>query len=134
MNTIAEKTVREIALENPASVRVFESLGIDYCCGGKRALSEACTHAGMDVERVRDLLDEAARGSEAPEDEPWKDARLSALIAHIVEKHHDFVRRETPRLQSLFSKVVARHGDAHPEVAQIESLFSAMGQDYRRTC
>ena len=31
------QTVREIAIEHPGTVRVFESLGIDYCCGGKRA-------------------------------------------------------------------------------------------------
>ncbi|HEY3625883.1 MAG TPA: DUF542 domain-containing protein [Terracidiphilus sp.] len=28
------QAVREIALEQPTSIRVFETLGIDYCCGG----------------------------------------------------------------------------------------------------
>ncbi|MCU1327362.1 MAG: protein of unknown function ScdA-like protein, partial [Bryobacterales bacterium] len=55
MQTI-ERTVREIALENPSSVRVFETLGIDYCCGGKRSLSEACSRAEIDVDRVLALL------------------------------------------------------------------------------
>lgn len=36
------QTVREIAINNPATVRVFENFGIDYCCGGKRPLEEAC--------------------------------------------------------------------------------------------
>ena len=43
MPTITEKTVREIALESPSSIRVFEALGIDYCCGGKKPLSDACS-------------------------------------------------------------------------------------------
>ena len=28
------KTVREYALEIPTATRIFEKLGIDYCCGG----------------------------------------------------------------------------------------------------
>src|SRR5216684_2880592 len=35
------QTVREIAIEHPTTVRVFESLGIDYCCGGKRSARPA---------------------------------------------------------------------------------------------
>ena len=46
------QTVREIAIEHPATVRVFESLGIDYCCGGKRTLKDACERAGVPVERA----------------------------------------------------------------------------------
>jgi Domain of Unknown function (DUF542) len=36
------QTVGEIASENPTAGRVFENFGIDYCCGGKRPLQEAC--------------------------------------------------------------------------------------------
>ena len=41
MNTTTQ-TVREIALEQPTSIRVFEQFGIDYCCGGRKPLAEAC--------------------------------------------------------------------------------------------
>jgi regulator of cell morphogenesis and NO signaling len=34
MTVVREKTIRELALENPSATRIFESLGIDYCCGG----------------------------------------------------------------------------------------------------
>ena len=52
MQTTTGKTVREIALEDPSSIRIFESLGIDYCCGGKRPLSDACSRANVDFDRV----------------------------------------------------------------------------------
>jgi iron-sulfur cluster repair protein YtfE (RIC family) len=32
MSMTAAKTVRELALENTTATRVFEKLGIDYCC------------------------------------------------------------------------------------------------------
>ena len=37
------QTVREIAIGYPATVKVFESLGINRC-GGKHPLKEACEH------------------------------------------------------------------------------------------
>jgi len=40
-----KQTVREIAISNPATLRVFEDFGIVYCCGGKRPLLAACAVA-----------------------------------------------------------------------------------------
>ena len=44
------KTVREYALEIPTSTRIFEKLGIDYCCGGGKSLEDACAQAGVAVD------------------------------------------------------------------------------------
>ncbi len=134
MQTTLEKTVREIALENPASIRVFESLGIDYCCGGKRPLSDACSHANVDFSRVQQLLEQANQESLAPggsqkDAQEWKEKPLCDLTAHIVRKHHGYVRQETPRIETLLAKVVAKHGPTHPEIAQIDQLFSAIAQE-----
>jgi regulator of cell morphogenesis and NO signaling len=129
MQTITEKTVREIALENPSSIRVFESLGIDYCCGGKRPLSDACSHANVDFERVMELLSATKIDAQAPDTGGWKTKPLAELIAHIVATHHGYVRQETPRIQGLMTKVLAKHGPTHPEIGQIGELFSAISQE-----
>ena len=47
MTVTMDKTVREFALENPTATRVFEKLGIDYCCGGNRSLQDACDNANL---------------------------------------------------------------------------------------
>ena len=44
-------TVREVAIEVPQSTRLFETLKIDYCCGGNRSLTEACDSAGLESRR-----------------------------------------------------------------------------------
>ncbi len=36
MNLNSAKTVRELAVEIPNATRIFEKLGINYCCGGKK--------------------------------------------------------------------------------------------------
>jgi regulator of cell morphogenesis and NO signaling len=128
-NYTTEKTVREIALENPATVRVFETLGIDYCCGGKRMLGDACAHAGVPLDRAIELLASANRQTAAEDASGWSEVPMRVLAGHIVKKHHAYVRQEVPRLESLFTKVIGRHGANHPEVAQIEALFAAMDQE-----
>jgi regulator of cell morphogenesis and NO signaling len=52
MTVITAKTVREVAVENPAATRVFERLGIDYCCGGNQALEQACQRVGVSWDEV----------------------------------------------------------------------------------
>ena len=122
------QTVREIAIEHPTTVRVFESLGIDYCCGGKRSLQDACQRAGVPVERALDLL-AAVKEDSTADIANWGGASAQELIRHIVGRHHNYVRSETPRLMTMFEKVVSRHGQAHPELASIRDLFKALTEE-----
>jgi regulator of cell morphogenesis and NO signaling len=129
MQTITEKTVREIAVETPSSVRVFESLGIDYCCGGKRSLGDACSSAKVDLSQLVDMLAKAELEAKPAAGDQWHAEQLAKLIAHVVEAHHGYVRRQTPFINSLLSKVTAKHGPAHPQVLEIEKLFTAIAQE-----
>ncbi len=128
MQLIAEKTVREYATEAPATIRVFEALGIDYCCGGKRTLRDACTTAGIEPERVLSLL-ALLDAPVAVTTTDWATQSLRALITHILDTHHTYVRREMPRILGLLAKVVARHAAQHPEVREIEEVFAALEQE-----
>jgi regulator of cell morphogenesis and NO signaling len=123
-----DRTVREIAIDNPAAVRVFESLGIDYCCGGKRILRDACERAGVSVERALDLL-AAVKEDSTADTCNWGGESAQELIRHIVGRHHNYVRSETPRLMTMLEKVVSRHGQAHPELASIRDLFKALTEE-----
>ena len=53
------RTVAELVLEQPSRARVFEELGIDYCCGGKTPLAEACAARGLAVDDAATALDAA---------------------------------------------------------------------------
>ena len=126
--TAAATTVRDIALEQPASIRVFEKFGIDYCCGGRKAIALACQERSLDLQTVLAAIESAAHGEGEPAQE-WASASLEALCEHIVKTHHDYVRREIPRLWLLAQKVVARHGDTHPELVHIQQLIRGAGED-----
>src|SRR5215208_5449296 len=109
MNLATNKTVRELALEVPAATRVFERMGIDYCCGGKRSLADACAVAGVKIEDVQLELTTASHGhSEEPN---FQTATLEELTDHIVRKHHGFARLEIGRLNALLENVCLAHGE-----------------------
>lgn len=129
MTNYATETVGNIAARIPAAARIFEKAGIDYCCGGKLILEAACQRANIPLEMVVATLEELEQkpsGEAAPN---WQKAEASELIAHIVRKHHAFVRAEIPRLEALLVKVNGRHASSHPELARIQELFAAAGQE-----
>jgi regulator of cell morphogenesis and NO signaling len=123
------QTVRTIVQENPATVAVFESVGIDYCCGGGKSLEEACQKAKLSVDEVLANLENARALPPIEEDCQWLTSPLSQLTGHIVQKHHEYTRREVPRLTALAAKVRLRHGPAHPELHQLCELIEAMGSE-----
>ena len=123
------RTVREYALEIPAATRIFEKLGIDYCCGGGTSLADACAKAGVTLDEVLDSLKKTEPSEETFAGEEWQTASPAELIAHIVEKHHTFTRDELARLEALFAKVCGVHGQNHPELFHMQNQFQELRRD-----
>jgi regulator of cell morphogenesis and NO signaling len=130
MSMTAEKTVRELALENPAVTRVFEKLGIDYCCGGNKSLEEVCRAANLSMDEVLDSLEMADQSARAVQkDRNWPTELLADLVAHINSTHHKYTREEIARLGPLFDKVCSVHGKNHPELQHVRASFRGLAQE-----
>jgi len=130
MSVMTARTVREVAVENPAATRIFEKFGIDYCCGGTQLLDQACATAGISVHQVLDALEmeeEAARAATQIHD--WQSEPLSELVDHIKSTHHKFTREETVRLDALLNKVCSVHGKNHPELFEVQSTLAGLAQE-----
>jgi regulator of cell morphogenesis and NO signaling len=130
MNLDSARTVRELAIEIPNATRTFEKLGIDYCCGGSRSLSDACTHAQVTLEDVLNELEQDSTfrpATSARQD--FASGTLTELVEHIVGTHHSYVKQELPRLQQLLNKVVSVHGKAHLELGSIQQVFQGMSAE-----
>jgi len=128
VGAIAGKQVRDLVLENPARARVFERLGIDYCCGGSQTLADACKAAHRSIGEVAAELDHSE--SAAPEAD-WRNVPLANLAQHIVDKHHSFTQAEITRLTSLISNVVSAHGASHPELFRVQTIFAGLSEELR---
>ncbi len=108
------QTVASVVAEAPRTSRVFERHGIDYCCGGKIPLADACAKKGLETDLVLHDLDAAVATTTSDHD--WTTETISALVRHILDTHHTYVARELPRLTALMDKVNRVHGANHPEV------------------
>jgi regulator of cell morphogenesis and NO signaling len=130
MTMTPERTVRELALENSAATRVFEKLGIDYCCGGNKSLEDACRASNLSVDQVIDSLEMAEAAAQAAQkDRNWQIEPLADLIAHIKITHHKYTREEMARLVHLLDKVCSVHGGNHPELQQVRASFWSLVQE-----
>jgi len=125
MNT-TENTVREFAVEFPNTTRLFETLSIDYCCGGNRSLEDACTAAGVSVADVTHWNELSSTGETLTN---FSAVSLRSLVTHILDKHHVYTRSEIERLQSLIEKVLHAHGANHPELARLKSTFQTLSAE-----
>lgn len=91
----------------PSATRVFLRHRLDFCCGGRRSLAEACAPLGLDPEAVlRELADEAARGEPAVS---WSDRSLPDIADHIEAHYHAALRRDLPALITAAQRVERVH-------------------------
>lgn len=115
-----ETAVGDIVAAHPSLARLFEHLGIDYCCKGKQALAEACAQHGLDAATTLALLQSAtsALGDNTPEFNA-ANLTLSQLADHIEATHHAHTKAELPRLVELANKVAAKHGEHDPRLFEV---------------
>ena len=107
MNT--SSTIAELVNDMPAAARVLYRHGIDFCCGGKSTIDEACAASGVDWAT---LLDEIkGEQTNAEEDARWEDRPIDEIVEHIVRKYHEPLRKELPRLIELSGKIERVHID-----------------------
>jgi len=123
-----ESKMKDIALSNPAARQVLEDAGLDYCCGGGQSLHDACLHTDVPAEEILKRLRENSKDV-SPDEANWTSAPLSDLTRHIRERHHRYVREAIARVQTLLDKVVTKHGENHPEITDIQRLFTEIGRE-----
>ncbi len=122
-----EMHVSAIVRENPALSRVFEGIGIDYCCAGAVPLEEACRKQGLDTATLLSVLNARQPGPNG--DERVDSLPVRDLVDHIVTIHHAYLRREVPRLEQLTQKVAQGHGDDDPRLPEVAQAFQALAAE-----
>lgn len=123
-----ETTVGELVRAVPARARIFENLGIDYCCGGKKPLTEVCRAKSLDPATVVAMLTALGNATDAATVNA-NAMGLAELCDHIVRAHHDWLREELPRLDFMTRKVAAVHGDHELRLHEIRRVFESLQQE-----
>ena len=129
MTAMFEKMVGEIAVEIPGSGQVFENHHIDYCCGGRRRLRDACRVAGVNEDQIEADILAASEAPAAAASRRWKAESLKDLIRYIVEVHHAYLRSELPSLSRMIAYLESLHGARHPEVLSLRRALARLTEE-----
>ena len=121
--------ISEIATAAPGTIKVFQRHQLEFCCGGRVPLAEACAAAGLDVDVVLAELDAAVASDDDQVD--WSRQPLAALIAHIRSRYHEPLGVELPRLAAMADKVASRHGDRLPHLRELRDVFRTLDLELR---
>lgn len=124
MNIETTKTVSEIVAADYRTAVVFESYGIDFCCGGKISIDQACKNNDVNPADLMENLEQAIKtpNKTAADYNSWP---LDLLADYIEKKHHRYVEERIPVLRIYLNTVCGVHGDNHPELNEINELFEA---------
>lgn len=117
--------VGQIVAEYPGAAKLFKRHGIDFCCGGGKPVGRVLSQSGIAAEVFLQELNEAYQTyvNRGKGDKDWRSVPLGALVEHIVNAHHGFLRQELPMLSGFVTKVARVHGNRHPELIALYQTF-----------
>lgn len=126
----SDSTVGDIVAAHPSIARLFEHLGIDYCCGGKQPLAEACAEKNLDFRTTLALLESASTALNTTSTEVNAAAMsLTQLADHIETTHHAYLKTEMPRLMELAVKVANAHSHRDPRLLEMSEVVQTVSED-----
>ncbi len=108
------ETVGEIAAKDMRKAELLKKLGIDFCCGGKKSLEDACAEKGLDVNKVKAELEQSEKMPATGPQLDFNTFSASFLADYIQNVHHGYVNKNAPMIEDLAQKVAAHHGQHVP--------------------
>ncbi len=124
---IANKKVKDIVQEFPSLSGVLNKYGFDFCCGGNKALKDACVANGVNLADVIGDMQSLLESKNVKKE--TDNLETSELISHILQTHHEYLKSTLPEVEFFSNKVAMRHGDRHPELVEINRLYTMMKEE-----
>ena len=127
-SNLETETIGAIVAHDYRTAEVFEKYGIDFCCGGKVALTTTCSEKGIDIAKLRHDL-ELCASKPVDRSQNYAAWELPFLADYIVNTHHAYLKENTGSIAAYLHKIAEVHGAHHPEVVEIAAIFDKMAAD-----
>lgn len=127
MQNIEQETLATIVLSNHEFIPVLEKYGLDFCCRGKKTLSEACTEKNLQIKTVISEMNDSVQNSR--QIMPFTEMSADELISYITIHHHFYVKNSVSTIFSHIDKVASKHGDRYPRMKEVSKLFMEVVED-----
>jgi regulator of cell morphogenesis and NO signaling len=121
------QSVAGLVLEHSECASVLKRHRIDFCCRGEISIEAVCAEKGIDASALLAELSAAIdeRKGGASRADP-REMTTPALIAHIITKHHEYLRKALPFVQTLSAKVARVHGEHNPRLPELDAVVRAL--------
>ncbi|MFV0539659.1 MAG: iron-sulfur cluster repair di-iron protein [Aestuariibaculum sp.] len=119
----SKKQIGQFVAQDFRTAAVFSNHGIDFCCKGHRTIEEVCDKKNLSSDVLLDELNAVlnAKTNQSIDYNSWP---LDLLADYVEKKHHRYVEEKTPVLRQFLDKLCRVHGDRHPELFEINKLFT----------
>lgn len=121
-----EKTIADIVTADIRTASIFKRHGIDFCCGGGKILSDVCKEKKI---RVSKITNDIEKLNSTKNEKNYNKMSVNALIKHIIETHHKYVKEKIPTIKDFAKKVSKVHGKNYPETNLIYHLFLRLSDE-----
>lgn len=128
MDTLEQLTVGDYVANDFRTAALFSKYGIDFCCKGNRTLEEVCAKKDINPAELEKEI-QAILETKNENTIDFKSWSPTLLIEYILEKHHSYVEEKIPVLLQFLEKLCKVHGERHPELFEINSLFKLSAGD-----
>ncbi len=118
--SLALRSLGEIAVSLPGSTAIFRRHKLDFCCGGSESLERAARKKGLDPASI-----EAELARLSPEQDSIPDS-VEDLIGYVLERYHQVHRQEMPELRNLAIRVERVHAEHPAAPAGLADLLARM--------
>ncbi len=116
-------SIGNLIAKAPEYVKIFEKLGLDYCCKGNRTLKEACDEKKLDVVEVLETLKQLSLSDASVN---WDQMTLKEIVSHVVDTYHTSAKQELQIISQLIEKLKTKHGQRYPYISDLKSIFEQM--------
>lgn len=121
-----DQLLGDLAIAVPMATELFRKNRLDFCCGGKQTLREACAKKQIDLENIVTQLEQI----KTTENKSVTELPLHEMTAYIVNRYHTDLRRRIPELCFLAEKVERVHAEhescPHGLANLLNELFKEM--------
>ena len=126
-NVTGNMTLGDLVDTHPLASKVLIQHGLDFCCGGRSSLTDACEASGLDVNGI---LEEIQSTHANTEERRWSEATTEELVAHILDAYHEPLPEMLAHLQEMMTRVFERHGPSDPQrIGTLQQMIVALANE-----
>lgn len=121
--------VSDIVREDYRTAIVFRKYGIDFCCGGKWALSTVCEMNELNFEDIKNELEDSVRTVQLSNSIRFDDWSIDFLTEYIVNVHHQYLREALPKIKEHLNHFAEDHAEKYPFLKDVLKQFNYLYKD-----